>query len=43
MLLGSELLLGAIPMAGKDLVLRPQLPSVDVNRESPYIPLSVAT
>ena len=27
---------------GRDLVLRPQLQSVDVNPESPNIPLSVA-
>jgi len=42
MVLGNEVLLGAIPMADMDLVLRPQLQSVDVNHESPNIPLSVA-
>jgi len=35
MVLGNEVLLGAIPMADMDLVLRPQLQSVDVNPESP--------
>ncbi|MCS5693653.1 clan AA aspartic protease [Cyanobium sp. FGCU-6] len=39
--LGNEVLLGAIPMEDMDLVLRPQLQSVDVNPESPNIPLSV--
>jgi hypothetical protein len=29
-------------MEGMDLMLRPRLQSVDVNRESPNIPLSVA-
>ena len=42
MVLGNEVLLGAIPMADMDLVLRPQLQSVDVNPESPIIPVSVA-
>ena len=42
MVLGNEVLLGAIPMQDMDLVLRPQLQSVDVNPESPNIPLSVA-
>jgi hypothetical protein len=42
MVLGNEVLLGAIPMQDMDLVLRPQLQSVDVNTESPNIPLSVA-
>jgi hypothetical protein len=36
-----EVVLGAIPMEDMDLVLRPQLQSVDVNPESPNIPLSV--
>jgi hypothetical protein len=40
--LGNEVLLGAIPMEDMDLVLRPQLQSVDVNPESPNIPLSGA-
>ena len=42
MVLGNEVLLGVIPMEDMDLVLRPQLQSVDVNPESPNIPLSVA-
>jgi clan AA aspartic protease len=42
MVLGNEVLLGAIPMEDMDLVLRPQLQRVDVNPESPNIPLSVA-
>ena len=42
MVLGNEVLLGAIPMQDMDLVLRPQLQSVDVNPESPNSPLSVA-
>ena len=42
MVLGNEVLLGSIPMQDMDLVLRPQLQSVDVNPESPNIPLSVA-
>jgi hypothetical protein len=42
MVLGNEVLLGAIAMEDMDLVLRPQLQSVDVNPESPNIPLSLA-
>jgi hypothetical protein len=42
MVLGNEVLLGAIPMEDMDLVLRPQMQSVGVNPESPNIPLSVA-
>ena len=42
MVLGNEVLLGAIPMEDMDLVLRPQLQSIEVNPESPNIPLSVA-
>ena len=42
MVLGTEVLLGAIPMEDMDLVLRPQLQSLDVNPESPNIPMSVA-
>lgn len=38
----DSVLLGAIPMEDMDLVLRPQLQSLDVNPESPNIPLSVA-
>jgi clan AA aspartic protease len=42
MVLGNEVLLGAIPMEDMDLVLKPQLQSIGVNPESPNIPLSVA-
>jgi clan AA aspartic protease len=42
MVLGDEVLLGVIPMEDIDLVLRPQLQSVDVNPASPNSPLSVA-
>ena len=42
MVRGNEVLLGAIPMEDMDLVLQPQLQSVDVNPESPNIPVSVA-
>jgi clan AA aspartic protease len=42
MVLGNEVQLGAIPMEDMDLVLKPQLQRLDVNPESPNIPLSVA-
>jgi len=42
MVLGHEVLFGAIPMEDMDLVLRPQLQSVDGNPESPNIPVSLA-
>jgi len=42
MVLGNEVLLGAIPMEEMDLVLRHQLQSVDVNPESPNIAVSLA-
>ena len=42
MVLGNEVLLGAIPMEDMDLVLRPQLQSITVNPESPNIPVSLA-
>lgn len=42
MVLGDEVLLGAIPMEAMDLVLRPQLQSIDVNPESPNIAVSLA-
>jgi hypothetical protein len=42
LVLGDEVLVGAIPMDDMDLVLRPQLQSVDVNPESPNISLSLA-
>jgi hypothetical protein len=35
-------LLETIPMEDMDLVLRPQLQSIDVNPESPNIPFSLA-
>jgi clan AA aspartic protease len=41
-MMGDEVVLGAIPMEDMDLVLRPQLQSIDVNPESPNIPLSLA-
>lgn len=41
-MLGDEVLLGAIPMEDMDLLLRPQLQSIDVNPESPNIPVSLA-
>ena len=42
MVLGHEVLLGAIPMEDMDLVLRPQLQSVDVNPDSPNMAVSIA-
>ncbi|MCT0219681.1 clan AA aspartic protease [Synechococcus sp. CS-1329] len=42
LVLGDEVLVGAIPMEDMDLILRPQLQSVDVNPESPNLPLSLA-
>jgi clan AA aspartic protease len=42
MVLGNEVLLGSIPMQDMDLVLQPQRQSVDVNPESPNIPVSLA-
>ena len=41
-MMGEEVLLGAIPMADMDLVLRPQLQSIDVNTESPKFAVSLA-
>jgi hypothetical protein len=43
MVLGNEVLLGAIPMEDMDLVLQPHLQSIDVNPESPNIAVSLAT
>jgi len=40
--LGNEVLLGAIPMEDMDLMLQPQLQSIDVNPESPNIAVSLA-
>jgi len=42
MVLGNEVLLGAIPMEDMDLVLQPQLQCIDVNPESPNIAVSLA-
>ena len=42
MVLGNEVLLGAIPMEDMDLVLQPQLQRIDVNPESPNIAVSLA-
>jgi len=42
MVLGDEVLLGAIPMEDMDLLLKPQLQSIDVNPASPNISLSQA-
>ena len=42
MVLGNEVLLGAIHMEDMDLVLQPQLQSIDVNPESPNIAVSLA-
>jgi len=42
MVLGDEVLLGAIPIEDMDLVLKPQLQSIAVNPASPNIPLSQA-
>jgi hypothetical protein len=42
MVLGTEVLLGAIPMEDMDLVLRPPLQSVDVNPDSPNMAVSIA-
>lgn len=42
MVLGDEILLSAIPIEDMDLVLQPQLQSIDVNPASPNIPLSQA-
>ena len=42
MVLGDEVLLGAIPMEDMDLVLQPQLKRLSVNPKNPNLPLSVA-
>lgn len=42
MVLGQEVLLGAIPMEDMDLVIQPALLQVTVNPQSPNIPMSVA-
>ncbi|NBS16262.1 MAG: clan AA aspartic protease [Gammaproteobacteria bacterium] len=42
MVLGDEPLLGAIPMDDMDLVVIPARQTVDVNPQSPHIPLSLA-
>ena len=40
--MGDQILLGAIPMEGMDLVVIPRTRWVDVNPGSPNIPTSVA-
>jgi len=40
--LGSEVLLGAIPMEDMDLVINPQRRTVEPNPDSPNIPSSIA-
>src|SRR3954463_16051932 len=42
MVLGEEVLLGAIPMEDMDLIVIPALLKVTVNPQSPNIPMSVA-
>ena len=42
MVLGDEVLIGSIPLEDMDLVVRPQLQSVDVNPESPNMAVSLA-
>ncbi|NDG73747.1 MAG: clan AA aspartic protease [Synechococcaceae bacterium WB8_1B_136] len=42
MVLGDEVLLGAIPMEDMDLVLQPQLQQLTVNPASPNLPTSLA-
>jgi hypothetical protein len=42
MVLGDEVMLGAIPMEDMDLVLQPQLQRLSVNPANPNLPLSVA-
>jgi len=42
MVLGEDVLLGAIPMEDMDLVIQPALLKVTANPQSPNIPMSVA-
>jgi clan AA aspartic protease len=42
MVLGENVLLGAIPMEDMDLIIQPALLKVTTNPESPNIPMSVA-
>jgi hypothetical protein len=42
MVLGDEVLIGSIPLEDMDLVVRPQLQSVDVNPQSPNMAVSLA-
>ncbi len=42
MVIGDEVLLGAISMEDMDLVLKPQLQRLSVNPGNPNLPLSVA-
>jgi clan AA aspartic protease len=41
MVIGEEVLLGAIPMEDMDLIIQPALLKLSVNPESPNIPMSV--
>ena len=38
LVLGDEVILGAVPMEGLDLVITPSTETVDVNPESPNLP-----
>jgi clan AA aspartic protease len=42
LVLGDEVLLGAVPMEDMDLVLSPARQAVEVNPNSPNIPMSIA-
>jgi len=42
LVLGDEVLLGAVPMEDMDLLVSPAKQSVTVNPESPNIPISIA-
>jgi len=42
LVLGDEVLLGAVPMEDMDLILSPARQSVEVNPKSPNIPMSMA-
>ncbi len=42
LVLGDEVLLGAVPMEDMDLIVKPSSQTVMVNPESPNIPMSVA-
>ena len=42
LVLGNEVLLGAVPMENMDILLSPARQAVIVNPESPNIPMSIA-